>query len=269
MIARFNRAELSRIAGNIKTLTGVSVTVIDEAYQEIAGSGDEYTYCDRLNSILKNYSLCANCNKELLEKCTKSKKTEYHICHAGLYDFATPIIKNDICVGYILMGRVRLKNSLQIQKYTGIDDGTLDSLYYELPVLTEEQIDVLADLMQDIIFDRAITIESDNDFEKILEFIKDTLSQKLTVEEICREFHISKTTLYNMFQKKFGVSVNDYVVDLKMKKAQYLLQNTNKTIGKIAEEVGFSNQTYFCKLFKNFTNGKTPKQVRQNAKLKE
>ena len=158
---------------------------------------------------------------------------------------------------------------MQIQKYTGIDDGTLDSLYYELPVLTEEQIDVLADLMQDIIFDRAITIESDNDFERILEFIKDTLSQKLTVEEICREFHISKTTLYNMFQKKFGVSVNDYVVDLKMKKAQYLLQNTNKTIGKIAEEVGFSNQTYFCKLFKNFTNGKTPKQVRQNAKLKE
>ena len=53
-----------------------------------------------------------------------------------------------------------------------------------------------------------------------------------------------------------------YLKTLKLKHAQNLLLNTEKTIGEIAEEVGYNSIYYFCNDFKKFT-GRTPLQFRK------
>lgn len=46
------------------------------------------------------------------------------------------------------------------------------------------------------------------------------------------------------------LSLNDYIISIRMKKAASLLENTDLPISRIAEEIGIENETYFYKLFK-------------------
>lgn len=266
MIIRFNNKELLKILESIFTITGISITVIDVDRNEVKGVGYEDSYCDHLVNFLgEGGTLCYDCDTALLERCRKSKKMEYHICHAGLCDFAMPLIKDDVIAGYVLMGRVRLKNSLYNQKYNFQDDGLLNKLFYELPVFSSEQIEAVAQLMHYILFDHAITIERDNATEAISDYIKNNIHKKITVDSICKEFGMSKNALYDLFNKNISLPVNQLIINIRVNKAKNLLRNTDKPIGQIAQEVGVGNQTYFCKMFKKET-GKSPKEYRQDKR---
>lgn len=266
MIVKFNNKELLKILNSIFTITGISVTVIDIDRNEVKGVGNKDSYCEHLANFLgEARTLCYECDTALLEKCRKSKKMEYHICHAGLCDFAMPLIKDDVLAGYILMGRVRLKNSLYNQKYNFQDDDLLNKLFYELPVFSNEQIVAVAQLMHYILFNNAITIERDNASEVIGDYIRNNIHKKLTVDSICKEFGMSKNALYDLFNKSLNMPVNQLIIDTRVRMAKNLLLKTNKSIGRIAQEVGVGNQTYFCKMFKKET-GQSPKEYRQNKR---
>jgi len=49
-----------------------------------------------------------------------------------------------------------------------------------------------------------------------------------------------------------------------MERARYLLQETQKPISQIAEELGYENSSYFSKLFRK-TYGVTPHELREGA----
>lgn len=265
MLISYNLAPLRRIVDGIYNITGMAITVLDPYYNEIRGQGKHECYCERLVTLLGNYNKCANCDNELIEKCKRSGKMEYHICHAGLCDMAMPIIKDDEIVAYVLMGRIRLKDYLQVQKYNFSDD-ELNRLFYEIPVLSKEQIEALADLMGYIIFENAIHIERDKTIDKITAYIKENLKEPLSVEYLCKNFAISKTSLYDMFARKLEKPVNQYIIEARVGKAKDLLRNTNMSVGQVAKEVGILNQTYFCKLFKKHA-GISPKEFKQQKRI--
>ncbi|WP_425270542.1 AraC family transcriptional regulator [Ligilactobacillus ubinensis] len=52
-----------------------------------------------------------------------------------------------------------------------------------------------------------------------------------------------------------------YIINEKITEAQYLLTNTDFTYSISSELLHFSNQSHFCKLFKQYTNY-TPKEFR-------
>ena len=248
MLVSFNLLPLRRIVNDVFDITGMAITVIDAERREVRGQG-KAGYCTKLIERL-GYANCKKCDSELLERCKKSGKMEYHICHAGLCDFAMPIIKEDVLVGYVLMGRVRLKNSLRVQKYQipGAED--LDRLYYELPVLSKEQIEAIADLMGYIVFENAIVLERDDLVEEIVNYIDNNLTSPLGVDDLCKKFNVSKNMLYSSFRKKLGFAVNDYVTERRIAKAKKLFETTKMTVNEVSQAVGVPNQTYFCKLFK-------------------
>ncbi|MCJ0586345.1 helix-turn-helix domain-containing protein, partial [Enterococcus cecorum] len=52
---------------------------------------------------------------------------------------------------------------------------------------------------------------------------------------------------------------------IRIKRAQYLLLNSNFNINEISEEIGYNNTNYFSKMFKKL-NGITPKEFREEYK---
>lgn len=70
---------------------------------------------------------------------------------------------------------------------------------------------------------------------------------------------------YSSFRKSFknatGVSPNQYHLDLRLKKAIYLLTSSRLNISEIADQTGFDSLYYFSRLFKKKT-GKSPSQYR-------
>ncbi|MFT8842921.1 MAG: helix-turn-helix transcriptional regulator, partial [Schleiferilactobacillus harbinensis] len=60
----------------------------------------------------------------------------------------------------------------------------------------------------------------------------------------------------------YGLSLTSYIIQQRVQQAEYLLIHTNLTIQKIAETVGYTNFSYFTKMFKKVTN-MPPMQYRQ------
>jgi AraC-like DNA-binding protein len=61
---------------------------------------------------------------------------------------------------------------------------------------------------------------------------------------------LSNRYLMFKFKEATGIPLNEYIVDLRMRKAVHLLRNTNLSVSRITAAIGLENDTYFYKLFK-------------------
>ncbi|MEG1684650.1 MAG: two-component regulator propeller domain-containing protein [Bacteroides sp.] len=97
--------------------------------------------------------------------------------------------------------------------------------------------------------------------ETILKHLDNTeLNIPLLMDELC----LSKATLYNKVKILTGMTVNDYIIKIRIEKAVQLLTETDLTITEISDNVGFAYQRYFSTQFK-LLKGVTPSQFRQHT----
>ena len=267
MLIRYDVPKLEELIGNLYALTGISFSVLDTEYQTLAHCSEYGDFCSTLHQIENAEKNCGECDRRILEKCSQTGKLEHHICYAGLYDSAMPIVKNDTVVGYVLMGRVRSEKSPAAAPYFLNADadtqGRLKSLYTQLPVLTETQISALYALLPSILFNNAVRIVYDPLVTEIMEYIRDDLRKDLSVSHLCARFHVSANHLYNAFRDNLDRTVNDYITEQRLVRAKELLENTDDPVYMVAEKVGISNYTYFCRLFKKRCRC-TPKEYRKS-----
>lgn len=85
---------------------------------------------------------------------------------------------------------------------------------------------------------------------------------ELTLEVVANHLQISSVYLSRMVKQELGITFVSLVVDLRMKKAMYLLKSTTLTVSEIAEMVGYDTQHYFSTTFKKML-GVTPNQYRK------
>lgn len=98
--------------------------------------------------------------------------------------------------------------------------------------------------------------------DKIKEIIHQNVNQVITRETIGKEIFLNPDYLSKKFKKETGQSLSDYITEIKIIEAKRLLMNTDKSIGIIAADLGYTNFSYFSKMFKEQT-GMTPNKYRQ------
>jgi YesN/AraC family two-component response regulator len=76
---------------------------------------------------------------------------------------------------------------------------------------------------------------------------------ELAVPHVAELFHINSNYLSKRMKKEVGVSFLEYLTELRISKAKEILDNSmqNIKIGDLAIKVGYTNQYYFSRLFKN------------------
>lgn len=94
-------------------------------------------------------------------------------------------------------------------------------------------------------------------------YIKENLSARLTISEIAEGIYVSKSTLTKHFKKELSMSVNEYLYSLLMADAEYLLRTENLSVGAISDRLGFSDQFYFSRRFKE-SFGQSPREYRKH-----
>ena len=99
---------------------------------------------------------------------------------------------------------------------------------------------------------------------KLNRFIRENLSNTmLGVDMIVDHMNVSRTTLFNKMNNLVGASTNKYIRRIRIETAKEMLSKTNKSVGTIAEETGFSESQYFSTVFKQET-GMTPSQFKDS-----
>jgi len=71
------------------------------------------------------------------------------------------------------------------------------------------------------------------------------------VEQMSVEIGLSRVHVYRKIKHLTGLTVSEFVRNIKLKKAAVMLQESGKTIAEVAYETGFSSPSYFSKCFKD------------------
>lgn len=96
----------------------------------------------------------------------------------------------------------------------------------------------------------------------IIDYIKNNLHQKLSIEHLAKLAFVSKSNFFKLFKYELGTSPNEYILLQRIKKAKELLKE-NYSIKEVAFATGFSDTNHLIKTFKTF-EGVTPKTYQRN-----
>lgn len=88
--------------------------------------------------------------------------------------------------------------------------------------------------------------------KSILSYIEAKTTEPLTVEDICHEFFISRSSLQALFKASIGCSPKNYIINLKLEKSKEMILKNQYTISEISYLLGFSSIHYFSRLFKKY-----------------
>ncbi|NLM10114.1 MAG: response regulator [Clostridiaceae bacterium] len=81
-------------------------------------------------------------------------------------------------------------------------------------------------------------------------FLCSTVSTNLTLTDLASEFYLSETYLSAMFKKNTGRTITNFIQDIKTFYAARLLLTTDLDLKDIALQLGYTDYSYFGRLFK-------------------
>lgn len=94
-------------------------------------------------------------------------------------------------------------------------------------------------------------------FAAVVQYIKQHLTEQITVEKLSELACMSKATFFRVFKRELGLTPVEYIIQERLREAKRLLRNPLVTIADVCFRAGFNNTTYFQKLFKQY-EGVTP-----------
>lgn len=96
-----------------------------------------------------------------------------------------------------------------------------------------------------------------------LEYIHEHIAEELSRPQVASQCNLSPSYFGSLFKEVTGMNYSDYIKLKRVEKAKILLETSNLNSAEISQEVGFSDQSYFCQVFKKLTQ-MTPTQYRMN-----
>ncbi|UVI31704.1 response regulator transcription factor [Paenibacillus spongiae] len=98
---------------------------------------------------------------------------------------------------------------------------------------------------------------------KAVEIIHRDIAHELRLKDVASDVHLSPSYFSQCFRDIMGSYFNDYVRQARMSRAQTLLKETKKPVYWIAAQIGYPNEKYFSKVFREHT-GMLPSEYRTN-----
>lgn len=97
--------------------------------------------------------------------------------------------------------------------------------------------------------------------QESIQFIEENYRENLSLEEICNRVSVSKNYFCYLFKREMGISLWNYLTEVRLRHAKDLLKNTDMKSYEIAFSVGYENPSYFSKIFKRYEQ-MTPNEYR-------
>ena len=157
------------------------------------------------------------------------------------------------------------KNGQPLSDLIGEDYGKLaDGIpFRSVAHLREWSLRVLRRLMEDM--DREMKDSRSELIGAIHQFIDDNLAQDVTLQSIADHVHMHPVYISKIYKLETGGNISDYIQQLRMEKAVYLLANSQEKTYEIAAKVGYQRPHSFNYAFKKH-HGVTPQMYRDQQK---
>ncbi|MFG6150176.1 response regulator transcription factor [Halobacillus sp. B23F22_1] len=102
------------------------------------------------------------------------------------------------------------------------------------------------------------------DMKRLLQYIEDHYTEPLSLTTLSDTFHFNPSYLSSYFSTHLKVGFSDYLNQVRIVKAKYILETSQASVSMVSEMVGYSDPSYFCKVFKRM-EGSSPGNYRKQT----
>jgi two-component system response regulator YesN len=99
----------------------------------------------------------------------------------------------------------------------------------------------------------------------VIELMQYHYDQPLTLADMAKAAHLSVSRLAHLFREQMGITPVDFLTNTRIDHAKRMLLTTDNNCTRICYDVGYNNQSYFTRVFKQIT-GLTPREFRNQNK---
>jgi AraC-like DNA-binding protein len=89
-----------------------------------------------------------------------------------------------------------------------------------------------------------------NALSGVIRYVRENLAQRITLSDAAVAAHLSPNYLAHLVKKETGKTFTDLVTERRMEKARELLAHTSMRVSEVAEAVGFNDEAYFARRFR-------------------
>lgn len=253
---RFSSENLYRVMRDFYTLTKIRIVLFDSDFRELLSyPAERRGFCASLRVDPAEDTKCRVSDRKGCEECARSHELTIYRCHAGLTEAVVPIVDQSGVIGYIMFGQIIPEDGEKKTRHQ------LMRCYPELShdisqiaVKPEIELTAAATILQALtayVMNNGWVVPGKSEFIRQLDqYIKDNLNRSITCEDLCREFHLTRSRMYALSTTYLGCGLAEYVRMRRILYAQQMLEETDIPIGDIAATLGFSDYNHFSRVFK-------------------
>ncbi len=275
---------IKEIFNNIKKITGLEVTLLDDEGNLLIKAKGERGYC-KLNTLIDNGKRCRNSDVAAVKIAREKKGIYIYQCYAGLSDAIIPLFYENKFIGAAVTGQVFIQENKipDFKKLSNvrISEEQLKKEFKKVPVLSYQKLKDISSLIFHILnyiiqaeIRRLEKIEGSNQkdrrkeiVKKIKNFLELNYKENIDLNKFAKMFNVSTFYISKLFKQYVGINYKDYLMNLRIEAAKRFLSYSDISISDIAYRIGFNDSNYFSVQFKKKV-GLTPKDFRKNYKNK-
>jgi two-component system response regulator YesN len=96
----------------------------------------------------------------------------------------------------------------------------------------------------------------------LLDYVQQNYSETIHLQDFAVKYHLSTGYLSKLFKSETGSNFSEYIVEIRMNKAQELINGGYKKISEISKMVGYEDSKFFSQTFKRWS-GVTPQDYKK------
>lgn len=97
---------------------------------------------------------------------------------------------------------------------------------------------------------------------EVMNYLNNNYKNYINIDQLALTFGLSRSSLEKKFKTDTGITPKQYLINIRLDNAKYLLQYSNYSINQISSLCGFSTSAYFIYLFRQ-KNQMTPREYRK------
>ena len=261
----FRMEEISALINDINIVTKINCVLFDRDFNLLHDYKDSMCrLCTEVRKDPERRAACRASDLHGMQHALACKKTYCYQCHMGLTETVTPIFYEDVLVGFMMIGQLLSKqNEDEVGKRIAAlpDAEALAKALAAMRRTTDAEISAMNNVVEMCVsylrMQKLIQFKETPISVLLRQYIETHLAEELNIKTLCKQFNLSKSSLYLLSSEVLGKGVTDYIRERRMQTAAELLIETTLPISAVAERVGYTDTNYFTKVFKK-AKGMTP-----------
>lgn len=266
------RLQTLDILKDFHRVTGARISLHDLDFNEVASYPSELSaFCRTVQNDSKALKSCHLGDESAFQTAKRTGVPYTYKCHCGLIETVAPIYNFGTLTGYFMMGQITddlpdsKQNIIEKSKQYITDADIMNEVCDDIPVIKNDLlisfINLLEIVAEYMTGTNRMTAKNRDLAAEIKSYLIRFYSKPLTIRDLSETFGCSRTTLMNVFKKRYSMTVFEFLTEYRLKQAEKMLKSGDRSIKSITIACGFIDQNYFTKVFKA-EYGVTPTEYR-------